>query len=65
MGIIRASSATVAILYVTFLAFVILCISKFTPANGSFEIENFDYGIAFLLLSASGLLSGEYWKKIK
>ncbi|CAE1228282.1 unnamed protein product [Acanthosepion pharaonis] len=58
MGIIRASSATVASLYITFLAFVILCISNFVPANGPFEIDNFDYGIAFLLLSVSGLLSG-------
>lgn len=62
MGIIQASSATVASLYITFLAFGILCIRNFVPANGPFEIDNFDYGTAFLLLSLSGLLSGEYWK---
>ncbi|XP_036365429.1 uncharacterized protein LOC118766235 [Octopus sinensis] len=63
MAAIRPSSATIACLYITFLAFVLLCIYSFTPFNGRLIAENVSYGVGFLLLSTfilgSGITAGD------
>ncbi|GAB1605836.1 hypothetical protein Ahia01_000865900 [Argonauta hians] len=58
MAVIRPSSATIACLYITFLAFVLQCIYSFTPFNGRFAAENVSFGVAFILLSLFILIAG-------
>lgn len=60
MGVVKTSSANIATLYLTSLAFIVLCVYNFSSPV-TFLVNNTNYGAALLVLSVFLVITGTWY----